>query len=261
MDGFQQNGKSALGHTALQHGLQRYGIAGGFPKQNPQSRGRGVRTLGQGVLPIARAKTGHHSGGGGLSRFSTKLLQSFYVRNSQQIIGGGEPLGQSITCSVCHKPQCLGVGRRRTRALTAEGGVYVAKDRICYRVGGVGQEAFVPALTAEGERGHPQMGQDAYPRGGKMLGTGRRPGKGKLQHQISSAGKSHQPSQVGVGHGCLSPLDKSPAHEADHTAVVSYLLPHTGQKVGVTVMEGIEFTDHTRCAHGEAPFFQIWVYR
>ena len=90
-----------------------------------------------------------------------------------------------------------------------------------------------------------------------MLGAPRGPGEGKLHHKVSASRKSRLGTQVGVGHGCLASLDEPPAHGADHQPLLPRKLPHTGEQVGVAAMEGIEFTDHTRYAHGWTPFLII----
>ena len=72
---------------------------------------------------------------------------------------------------------------------------------------------------------------------------------GEVHHKIRPARQSGFRPQIGIRHSRLPPLDESPAHHADHAPVLAHLLPHTGQKVGVAVMEGIEFANNAGGFH------------
>ena len=177
------------------------------------------------------------------------MVQGADVGNSQQIVGGGEALGQSAVGLCGYLPQSLGVGRRGSHSPTAQGGVDTPEIGMGDRLGGAGQVSRIPAFAAEGQAIHPQPRQHPYPGLGKMLGASRRPGEGKLQNQVRTARKGGFRPQIRVGHRRLPSLDEPPAHETDHQALVSRLLPHTGQQIGVAPVEGIQFTDYPRRVH------------
>ena len=113
----------------------------------------------------------------------------------------------------------------------------------------MGEQGGIPALATEGQSIHPQTGQDPHASQGELLGAPPRPREGKLRHQIGPARQSHGGAKVGIGHGDLAPLYEASAHDANHATAIPYLLPHTGQQIGMAAVKGIEFTDHTRGPH------------
>ena len=173
------------------------------------------------------------------------------VLHCQDVVGPGEDRGPRLPDERRQGPLPGGGEADGSRQLPPEGLLEVRAPQ-GFRRGP--DSAGVGALAAEDQVRHKTRSlKDLNTALGKALCRGAGPGEGDLQHQVRpGADGSLRPGVLGE-QSEVPPLDKVPAHGADHRRLRPQALPRLPQLVEMPSMQGIVLCYDTSCRHQIPP--------